>query len=160
MNWVIKSTKKIGRHTDLSTLLNKDWIEIKNYNWFLSDLDIINFDDYEGKSIPIDFREEFQLPNTEIFTEISKANIQIIWGVISAVKNEIPEFNPIKLPYVEGNDKIWNDNYFQIPNSLFEITAWDSSYTIIKFRDKNLSKKFKNCFPEAILLSEFKLKFF
>ncbi len=156
MNWIIKDTKRIGRHTDLSTLLNEDWIEIEKYNWFLSDLDIINFDDYEGKSLSIDFREEFHLPNFETFTEILQANIQIIWGVISAIKNESPQFDTKNLPYVEGNGEIWNDNYFQIPNALIEITAWDSSYTIVKFRDENLSKKFKNYFPEAILLSEFK----
>src|SRR5690606_24778513 len=101
------------------------------------------------------FRDEFQLPNFETFTEILKANIQIIWGVISAIKNESPQFDSKNLPYVEGNEEIWNDNYFQIPNALIEITAWDSSYTIIKFRDESLSQKFKNYFPEAILLNEF-----
>ena len=51
-----------------------------------------------------------------------------------------------------------NEN-FQHKNASIEIIAFDSSYTIIKFKDKKLSEKFKNYFDEAILLSEFDSEF-
>lgn len=157
MNWIIKNTKKLKCHTNLNNLLSKEWIDISNYNWFLSDLDVINFADYEGKVLPIDFREDYFLPSNKDFKEIIESDIQIIWGVISAVNiNENPIFDKVDFPYVEGNKLIWKNDSFQIKNSIIEITAWDSSYTIVKFTDKKLSEKFKSYFDEAIKLEDFK----
>ena len=144
-------------HTNLNNLLSKEWIDISDYNWLLSDLDVINFADYEGKTLPIDFREEYFIPSNEDFKEIIESDIQIIWGVISAVdKNEKPIFDKANFPHVQGNDLIWENNNFQVENSIFEITAWDSSYTIVKFSNKVLSEKFKSYFEEAIELDKYK----
>ncbi len=123
----------------------------------MSELDVINFADYEGIELPIDFRYEFHLPTNKDFETIVNSELQIIWGVISAVKkNEKPVFNAEDLPFVEGNGNIWENDYFQISNAIMEITAWDSSYTIVKFKDPELSNKFKNCFDEAIKLEDYK----
>jgi hypothetical protein len=48
-----------------------------------------------------------------------------------------------------------NNNIFQIINSEIEIIAFDSSYTIVKFKNKLLSDKFKMFFEEAIELEKF-----
>ncbi|MES2800616.1 MAG: hypothetical protein V4638_11410 [Bacteroidota bacterium] len=143
-------------HTNLNILLNTGWININDYNWFMSDLDVINFADYEGIELPLDFSDEFHIPNQKNFETVVDSELQIIWGVISAVKNEMPKFNINDLPYVEGNDNVWENDYFQITNAIMEITAWDSSYTIVKFRDAELSRKFKEYFDEAIPLEQFK----
>lgn len=120
----------------------------------MSDLDIINFSKQE---LPIDFTENYTIVTFEDFKKIIESDIQIIWGVISAVKKtENPILINDMIPYVEGNDNIWNVNEFQVENAIFEITAWDSSYTIVKFKDAELSKKFKNYFDEAIELSQYK----
>ena len=79
------------------------------------------------KKLPIDFRENYSILTSENFKRIVESDIQIIWGVISAIKKtEIPKFDRENFPYVEGNDNVWKNNDFQVENSTFEITAWDS----------------------------------
>ena len=141
-------------HTNLNNLLNSSWIDISEFNWVMSDLDVVNF---SKKKLPIDFRENYSILTSENFKRIVESDIQIIWGVISAIKKtEIPKFDRENFPYVEGNDNVWKNNDFQVENSTFEITAWDSSYTIIKFKNEELSEKFKAHFDEAIELEKYK----
>ena len=140
-------------HTNLNNLLNS-WIDISEFEWILSDLDVINF---TKKKLPIDFNKSFSVITSDDFKKIIETDIQIVWGVISAInKSENPKFDKNNLPFVEGNDNIWINDNFQVENAIFEITAWDSSYTIIKFKDSELSKKFKLYFDEAIELDKYK----
>lgn len=153
MNWIIRDTKKLYCHTNLNNLLNV-WIDISEFEWILSDLDVINF---TKKKLPIDFNKSFSVITSDDFKKIIETDIQIVWGVISAInKSENPKFDKNNLPFVEGNDNIWINDNFQVENAIFEITAWDSSYTIIKFKDSELSKKFKLYFDEAIEFDKYK----
>jgi hypothetical protein len=153
LNWIIRDTKKLYCHTNLNNLLNV-WIDISEFEWILSDLDVINF---TKKKLPIDFNKSFSVITSDDFKKIIETDIQIVWGVISAInKSENPKFDKNNLPFVEGNDNIWINDNFQVENAIFEITAWDSSYTIIKFKDSELSKKFKLYFDEAIELDKYK----
>lgn len=140
-------------HTNLNNLLNS-WIDISEFEWILSDLDVINF---TKKKLPIDFNKSFSVITSDDFKKIIETDIQIVWGVISAInKSENPKFDKNNSPFVEGNDNIWINDNFQVENAIFEITAWDSSYTIIKFKDHEFSKKFKLYFDEAIELDKYK----
>ncbi|CAM3844895.1 hypothetical protein FLCU109888_04465 [Flavobacterium cucumis] len=153
MNWIIRDTKKLYCHTDLNNLLNS-WIDISKFEWVLSDLDVINF---TKKKLPIDFNKSFSVITSDDFKKIIETDIQIVWGVISTInKSENPKIDKFNSPFVEGNDNVWINDNFQIENAIFEITAWDSSYTIIKFKDSELSKKFKLYFDEAIELDKYK----
>lgn len=153
MNWIIRDTKKLYCHTNLNNLLNS-WIDISEFEWILSDLDVINF---TKKKLPIDFNKSFSVITSDDFKKIIETDIQIVWGVISAInKSENQKFDKNNSPFVEGNDNIWINDNFQVENAIFEITAWDSSYTIIKFKDSELSKKFKLYFDEAIELDKYK----
>ena len=141
-------------HTNLNKLLSPTWVNISDFNWLLSDLDAVNFSKCE---LPIDFSENYSTLSSEDFKKVIESNIQIIWGVIAALKkSENPKFNNEKFPYVEGNDNVWKNNEFQVENAVFEITAWDSSYTIVKFKDEEFSEKFKNYFNEALELDKYK----
>ena len=81
---------------------------------------------------------------------IRQNDVQIIWGVFSGIRNNLEvKLDQIELPFAEGNNKIWKNGNLQIENSIIEIIAWDSSYTIVKFTDKELSEKFKSYFDEA-----------
>lgn len=44
----------------------------------------------------------------------------------------------------------------KLKTQFFEITAWDSSYRIMKFKDAEISEKFKIHFDEAIELDKYK----
>jgi hypothetical protein len=152
MNWIIRSTKKIESHTNLNNLLSS-WLDVTEFNWLMSDIDVVTF---SNEKLNYEFQKNYSVISSENFKKIIETNIQIIWGVISAVKkNEMPTFDQVNFPYVEGNDDVWKNNKFQVKNSIFEITAWDSSYTIIKFKDQELSQKFKSHFDEAIELDKF-----
>ena len=153
MNWIIRDSEKLDCHTNLNNLL-KSWIDISEFKWILSDLDVINF---TKKKLPIDFNKSFSVITSDNFKKIIETDIQIVWGVISAInKSENPKFDKNNSPFVEGNDNVWINDNFQVENAIFEITAWDSSYTIIKFKDPELSKKFKLHFDEAIELDKYK----
>jgi hypothetical protein len=153
LNWIIRDTKKLYCHTNLNNLLNS-WIDISEFEWILSDLDVINF---TKKKLPIDFNKSFSVITSDDFKKIIETDIQIVWGVISAInKSENPKFDKNNSPFVEGNNNVWINDNFQVENAIFEITAWDSSYAIIKFKDSELSKKFKLYFDEAIELDKYK----
>lgn len=152
MNWILRKTDKLEFHTNLTELLHPIFEDLKNFNWVLSDLDFIAHEE-----IPIEFGEDYYILDEKEFEKLAKARVQIIWGVISAIpKSEAMELDKNNLPYVEGNDDIWKDGNLQLPNSLIEIIAFDSSYTIIKFKNLNLSEKFKRYFDEAIELEKYK----
>lgn len=152
MNWVIRSTKNLEFHTNLTKLLSPIYDELKSCNWILSDLDFITHED-----IPIIFSEDIYVLDSKTFEKFLKADVQIIWGVISAIPKDYEiKISKDDFPFAEGNDNIWKNGNLQVANSIVEIIAFDSSYSIVKFNNAEISTKFKNQFPEAIELEKFK----
>lgn len=152
MNWIIKNTSKIDFHTNLKEILKPISTDLDNYNWFLCDLDFMS-----DLPLPINFDKDYFILKNEDFQKIADSRTQIIWGVISAVpKNINIEIKEDALPFVEGNDSVWQNGNFQVNNSEIEIIAFDSSYIIVKFINQTLSEKFKKYFDEAIELEKFK----
>lgn len=152
MNWIINNTSKIDFHTNLREILKPILTDLDNYNWFLCDLDFIT-----EKKLPINFDEKFFILSNEEFQKIVNSQTQLIWGVISAVPKNIKiEINQDDLPFADGNNLVWQNGNLQVNNSEIEIIAFDSSYTIVKFKSQTLSKKFKKYFDEAIELEKFK----
>lgn len=152
MNWIIKNTSKIDFHTNLNEILKPISTDLDNYNWFLCDLDFMS-----DSPLPINFDKDYFILKNEDFQKITDSRTQIIWGVISAVpKNINIEINENNLPFVEGNELVWQNGNLQVNNSEIEIIAFDSSCTIVKFTNQTLSEKFKKYFDEAIELEKFK----
>lgn len=152
MNWIIRNTNKIEFHTNLKEILKPISTDLDNYNWLLCDLDFIS-----DKKLPINFDEDYFILNNEDFQRIVDSQTQIIWGVISAVPKNIDlKIDKDNLPFVEGNDLVWKNSNLQVNNSEIEIIAFDSSYTIAKFKNQSLSEKFRKYFDEAIELEKFK----
>ncbi len=154
MDWIIKKSKQIRFHTDLSAVTEpfKHWIQ--NYNWLISDLDFITD---KLQDLPINFDQDYFLLTTEQFQKLVASGTQIIWGTILAIpKGMSIKPNSESLPYVEGNSRIWEPGGIQLEEADIEIDCFDSSYTIVKFRMQELSDKFVQHFPEAIPLSKFK----
>jgi hypothetical protein len=153
MNWIIKESKKLQFHTNLEILLYPILNEIKDWKWIFSDIEFVGSSD----RLPINFEDDYFILQYEDLKTIMDNQIQIFWGALIAVPNDYEfKFNNFnELPYVEGNDNIWNNDYFQINEALMEIDCFDGSYTIIKFKDLNLSIKFRDYFGEAIELEKF-----
>lgn len=151
MNWIIQHSEKLRCHTDLKEILFSILTNIDSYNWLLTDLNFI-----ADRELPINNDDDyFVLSNVE-FQKIINSETQFIWGVIIGFDPDTEIIiDKDDLPFADGNSLIWTSENFQIKNASIEITAFDSSYTLVKFKDKNLSDKFKDYFDEAILLSEF-----
>lgn len=104
MNWIIRNTEKLCCHTNLNDLLNSSWINISEFNWVISDLDIVNF---SKQQLPIGLEDDYSIITSETLEKIIKTDSQIIWGIISAVKKtERPIFDIKAPPFVEGNDDV------------------------------------------------------
>ncbi|WP_374462294.1 hypothetical protein [Chryseobacterium sp.] len=156
MNWIIRSTKKVKFHTNLHEVLMPIWNYLVTYNWILTDLEFIP----NGQPIPINYEYDFFILSHQQFEQLYKNSPQIIWGIISAVPDNIePDASLISKLSAE-NSIIWEPDQFLIPESILEIVAFDSGYTLMKFKDKNLSDTFKEYFQEqAIDLQKFNEKY-
>ncbi len=155
MNWIIRSTKKVKFHTNLQEVLKPVWEDLTACNWILTDLDFVSDD-----MIPIDFDHDFFILNHQKFEQIYKSNTQMIWGIIAAV----PPATQTDSQYISGlsaeDPDVWKSNHFFIRESILEITAFDSGYTVVKFKDEGLSDKFRDYFREqAIDLDDFSRKY-
>ena len=151
MNWILEKSNKLDFHTNLAKILEPLKINFKNYKWVFNDIDFMSDD-----ILPINLDDDYFILNDLELNKILDVHTQFIWGIISAVPlDEEVILLSNDLPFIEGNDSIWNNNIFQIINSEIDIIAFDSSYTIVKFKNKLLSDKFKMFFEEAIELEKF-----
>ena len=156
MNWIIRNTIKLNFHTNLKVLLMPIENEIKDLKWLISDLEI---NTSEMEKLPINHEKDWFLISATEMNIIRDTDTQIIWGAFSGIPNDQEiEPNQIDLPFAEANELIWKNGNLQVLNSKIEIIAWDSSYTIVKFTDYEMSEKFNKYFQEAIELEKYKWK--
>lgn len=154
MNWIIKNTKKLKYHTNLQVLFEPIIADLKQLEWLITDIDFMTDDD-----IPINFEHDWFLLNDNEFLKLVNSRTQLIWGVIAGIPKSCNfQIDEDKLPFADGHGAVWEDKNMQIEEAIVEVIAWDSSYTIVKFREDNLSEKFKSFFPEAIKLEKYKWK--
>ncbi|MET3536227.1 hypothetical protein [Chryseobacterium limigenitum] len=154
MNWIIRSTKIVKLHTNLYEVLKPIWEDLIDYDWVLTNLDFMSDDE-----IPINFDKDYFVLNSKEFETLYQSRTQIIWGIISAVpKNTQLDINCISNLSAE-DEKAWKHNEFLIEESFLEIVAYDSGYTIVKFKDEKISNQFKEYFQDqAIDLQKFNEK--
>jgi len=156
LNWIIKNTSKLKYHTNLNVLLEPIKEDIVNLKWLISDLEISTS---VMEKLPINYEKDWFLISSEEMRNICETNTQFVWGVFSGIDKDLKlDVEKIEVPYAEGNVEMWKNKNLQLKKSKVEIIAWDSSYTIIKFTEKRMSKKFKEYFNEAIELEKFKWK--
>lgn len=155
MNWVIRSTEKVQFHTNLKEVLKPIWADLIHHRWILTDLDFMS-----DQPLPINFDEDFFDLDHKEFEQIYQSNTQIIWGIISAVPNQM-ETDTSLLSKLSAEDiHVWKSDYFSIQEGILEIIAFDSGYTLVKFKDEKLSNTFKEYFQEqAMDLNQFNAKY-
>jgi hypothetical protein len=152
-DWILYRGRTFQFHTHLQEVLAPLRNDIREFKWFLSDIDYMA----DSSDIPINLDQDYFILNKDEFESLLSHDIQFIWGSILGFYNESEiSLNSEALPYVEGNDDIWKPGNIQIPGAAIEIDCFDSSGTIVKFSDENLSKKFHDFYPEFVPLSKFK----
>lgn len=163
MNWIIRRSKKMPYHTHLNQLLEPVINDIADLNWLFSDIEINNYEipGVIPGQIKLNHEEDYFVLSPVEFANVLVADLQIIWGMVIGIQkgHQILE-NLSEIPYAEWHPGIFVKDVFQHPDSVIEITCFDSSYTVVKFRDETLSEKFKSYFDEAIDLETFRRKNF
>lgn len=156
MSWIIRSTKKVKFHTNLHEVLKPIWNALAMYQWIITDLEFIP----NGLPVPINYDYNFFILNHQQFELLYKSSPQIIWGIISAVPDTIEPDTSLLSNLSAEDSVVWKPDHFLVPESVLEIVAFDSGYTLVKFKDNNLSDTFKEYFQEqAIDLQKFNEKY-
>ena len=152
MNWIISKSEKIEFHTNLSAVLKPIEKFLEDYQFFVSDYLFKS----ESNNLPFqNFSSNYEILSAEDFKKILQEEVQFMWLYLAAVpKGEQILIDDENLPYVEGNPDIWEAG-FQMGNAVFELYAYDSSYTILKFKNQEHSELFKDYFREAERLEEY-----
>lgn len=154
MNWIIRNTNKLKFHTNLNILLEPIKDDIQSFKWLIADLEV---NTSEMEKLPINHEKDWFLITSEEMKKLRNSDTQIIWGVFSGIDKNIDiAITEEILPSAEGVAEIWKNGNLQVEQSEIEIIAWDSGYTIVKFKDEKLSNKFKEYFDEAIELEQYK----
>jgi hypothetical protein len=157
MNWIINRTELMPYHTYLPVILKPLEEYIDKYNWVFSELEYSSV--LQDKlELPINLDEEYFVLSPQELQIILDNNVQFWWATILAIpssKEIILDEN--HLPFAEFNDVIWKNGNLQNKDAEIEIDCFDSSYTIVKFKNKVMSDSFKSFFgKDAIALEEFK----
>ncbi|MDV7698040.1 hypothetical protein N6B72_14025 [Chryseobacterium soli] len=76
-----RSTEILKFHTNLKETLQPIWNDLTDYDWILTNLEYMP----NGNKIPIDYQHDYFLLNHEQFETLYQSQIQIIWGIISAI---------------------------------------------------------------------------
>lgn len=147
-------------HTDLGVVFEALGGRQNEFNWLVTDLEFGNLDAVE---LPMELtlrlgRTTYEFPDVvwltgKRFSEIIDGyNLQFIWAVLSGFDPhiEIDPNNLEALPSADGNSGFWREGVsIQHPRASVEIVCWDSSYTLLLSKDDDLTKRFRDFFPEA-----------
>lgn len=151
MNWIVKNNKRTRFQTNLNEVLKPIWKELEFDKCIILDVDFMTND-----VIPINFdHKHFELTYGE-FQKLMLSDTQIIWGIFLFINGDCKIDWSILNRFSSEDEKVWTEEYF-INESIMELIAFDSSYTILKIKKNELSIKFKNYFEkDAIELKNFK----
>lgn len=152
MTLILYDTKQLEFHTDMGEIIKPFKEELKSLNWILMNQEFTLLD-YKNKGVvdKLDHESEIiQFDGQELLDILENREIQFIWGVFCGTKNKIEKLDHDQIPYADMNSEIWTKpDKFLLPNSEIEIICFDSSYTIIKFKDSELEKRWKTKFKDA-----------
>jgi len=69
------------------------------------------------------------------------------------VLGSVPDVPTQEVPYVNGNRLLWTEpEAFQLAASQIEIVCFDSTLTLVKFRDESIARQFLETFPDGQIL--------
>lgn len=152
MTLILDDTNQLEFHTDMGEIIKPIKEELKSLNWILTNQEYTILDyDMNGLVDKLDHEAEIiHFDGQELLDILETRQIQFIWGVFCGTKKKIEKLDPEKVPYADMNSDIWTKpNEFLLPESEIEIICFDSSCTLIKFKDVELEKRWKTKFTDA-----------
>ena len=142
-----------GYQTNLGELLALLGHQVENLNWLVTDLRCLSLGDWPPlieiwESQSYDSEPYYSVvPGKMLYETFVGRDLQVVWGVFCGVNGDVPAIPLEKLPYADGNRRIWTEpEAFQLAGSEIEIIAFDSTFTLMKFRDESLGLQFLESF--------------
>jgi len=151
MTIILEDTNQVDYLTDLSKVITPFKDYFRKLNWLLTDLDYIILDSDKKGDIEKLNHEDRAITYTgeELLSVIETREIQFVWGVLSGFSGEIPKMLDDELPCIDIRNFFTNSDNFQVPTAEIEILCFDSSSTMIKFKDIKIGQDFMIEFPDA-----------
>ncbi|PWJ33503.1 hypothetical protein [Sediminitomix flava] len=152
MALILENTNQVEFHSDLNNLISPFKEKFKSLNWLVAEQDYLILDSSDSKftnkiNLDSDF---FQFDGHELLDILEGHNIQFNWGIFCGMTNRLNYIREEDLPFADGNSRIWShpDEFFY-SNSEIEIICFDSSLTVLKFRDHKIEESWRRVFTDA-----------
>lgn len=143
-----------GYQTYLRELLPLLRSQVENLNWVVTNLECWGepsplIESWQSQSY--DLEPYYSVVRGKVLYEtFAGRDLQVVWGVFCGIAGDVPAIPLEELPYADGNRRIWTEpEAFQLAGSEIEIIAFDSTFTLLKFRDESLGLQFLESFPDG-----------
>lgn len=112
--------------------------ELPSHNWLITDLECYDYSGWDGCEKWAE--HELFLTNEELRRDVNLRNIQIIWGVFSAIPAEYSKEDIFKYPLPESETPRYMSNRIvpQHPLALLELYVDDGCFTFVSSHDASL----------------------
>ncbi len=141
MNLILENTDQVKFFTNMKDVFLALGDICLDYDWYVSDIETNGYLE----------SEDTWFTGEELFSLITKNDIQFIWAMFSAFeKGQRIEIN--ESPYIYDNPDYWNGSDIkpQLNHAKFEIACWDSSATILVGLDQSMASKFIKAYSDTV----------
>lgn len=110
------------------------------HNWLITDLDCVDYCDWDGCEKWA--KQELFLTDEELRRDVNLRNMQILWGVFSAIPADISKEDVYKYPLPEAESPHYMGSKItpQHPLAMIELYAFDGSSIYVSACDASLLK--------------------
>ena len=148
MNVLLESPAAVPYFTDVAATLHAIGVDPSDFDWYLSDVDTNLY----LAGLP---QSDSWMTGAELASVLTHEGLQFVWGVFSAFPRGT-RFEVARAPGADGNGRYWQDDGTltpQLEGSVFELTCWDSSATILVGITPEQAQRFSRVYPETKPLS-------
>lgn len=127
----------------------------KDYNWLITDCECYPSD---PKAEAMLRGDSCWISGEALTALVERENFQWIWAVLSGFDKHVSlrEVLAHPLPYADGYPGFWRlPLTMQHPLAQLEIVAWDSSLTLFFSREKGLTARFRQAYPQSQALEDY-----
>lgn len=152
MTILLDDSPQFRWQTDFGRLLLPIKRQIEPLEWLVTDLQYHFIDDQLPRIVSAwETAELFvTVSGVALYQAVANRDIQVVWGVFCGVAGKVPDLSDDQVPYADGNRELWTEpEAFLLPQSEIEIVCFDSTVTLVKFRDEALGQQFLEVFPEG-----------
>jgi hypothetical protein len=157
MNTLLEGASRMPYPTDLRLVFEAFGGRQREFNWLLTDLELNHYPPSLSYRDGVRSSEARWLSGSELSEIVKESDIQFIWGVLSGFRPGVAiDLAALETyPCADGNRALWEPGAsIQHPLADVEIVCWDSRATLLLSGDDDLTRRFRNFFPEAIDLNE------